>query len=358
MIPAKLVETMFQKYWALLIPIILVPFLALSLTRSGETYRSTAVIWVSQPVAGESLTLGHSNPYLTPAQNQAQVINDLLATEAFRVDVLNSAGLVKPDTDPKTVQRAARSLVIYAGSRGTNLVTVVAETGSADVSQALVAAVLTEYEDRATSAFERSSVLTEGYYTQQLAIASQELAVRQSALSNYVAENPDVLDPRSSASLSLDYRTLVDRVDSQSRLVETLNDAIQAINLRSASAPEAQAAAFSVQDPASRPDAPLPSSVAKTYGLPLAAVVFGTLIGCAYVYFAYRTDHTIRGAAELEALDVPLLGSVPDLRAGPGILSHTPFGWALTLFRRDFARKTAASIIAKQPVATDQPAEG
>ncbi len=357
MIPAKLVETVFQKYWALLIPIILVPFFALGLTRSGETYRSTAVVWVSQPVAGESLTLGHSNPYITPAQNQAQVINDLLATEAFRVDVLNASGLVRTGTDPKVVQRAARTLLIYAGSRGTNLVTVVAETRSADSAQALVTAVLTEYEERATTAFERSSALTAGYYTQQLAVATQELAVRQGALSNYVTENPEALDPRNSASLSIDYQTLVDRVDSQSRLVESLNETIQAINLRSASAPEAQSAAFTIQDPASRPDAPLPSSMAKTYGLPLAAVVFGALIGGAYVYFAYRTDHTIRGAVELEALDVPLLGSVPDLRAGPGILARTPFGWALTLYKRDFARKTAASITGKQLVASEQPAE-
>lgn len=358
MIPAKLVETVFQKYWALLLPIILVPLLALALTRSGETYRSTAVVWVSQPVAGESLSLGHSNPYITPAQNQAQVINDLLSTETFRVDVLNSSGLIPPGTDPRIVRRAAGTLLVYAGTSGTNLVTVVAETGSADGAQALVSAVLSEYEERATAAFETSSVLTVGYYNQQLAIATQELTLRQEALANYVAENPEALDPSSSASLSLDYQTLADRADSQSRLVESLNETIQAINLRSASAPEAQTASFSIQDPASLPDAPLPSSLAKTYGLPFAALVFGTLIGCAYLYFAYRTDHTIRGAADLEALAVPLLGSVPDLRAGPGVLSRTPIGWALTLFRRDFARKTAASITGKQPATSKQAAEG
>ena len=209
-----------------------------------------------------------------------------------------------------------------------------------------------------TASFERNSLLTEGYYTQQLALARQELTVRQSALASYLAENPEALDSDNPASLSFDFQTLVDRVDSQSRLVESLNEAIQAINLRSASAPEAQAAAFSIQDPASRPEAPLPTSMAKTYGLPLAAVVFGTLIGAAYIYFSYRTDHTIRGAAELESLDVPLLGSVPDLRAGPSILSRTPFGWALTFYRRDFARKTAASITEKQPVVSEQPAEG
>lgn len=356
MIPAKLVETVFQKYWALIIPVILVPLLAMMLTRNEPTYQSQATIWVTMPITGESVSLGQNNPYLTPAQNRAQVLNDLLATRAFRLQVARTAGIIDEEND--AAARAVGGMSIWAGARGANLLTVTAQVGDPRVAQALVRAIVTEYGARAEAEFNRSIKLTNDYYTQQLTLAEAELLQRQASLSTYLFEHPRAATPGSPDSLNIDYRTLLERVDSQTQRIASLRDSLQSIQLRAASAPETQKAAFTVQDEANLPLAPVPTGKTKQYGIPLAAVVFGVLIGSAYIYFAYRTDHTIRTPGDLASLSVPLLGSVPELRAGPRWLAGTPVGVLLTWGKRDFARKTAASISTDGAAATVARSEG
>jgi len=349
MIPIKLVETIFHRYWAIVLPVILVPMLIIALTRSTPTYQSSAVVWVSLPVVDSSVQLGHNNPYLTPAQNQAQVLNDLISTESFRALIALDAGLVTASSSAEDVQWAATHLEVWATTSGTNLMSIVGAASSAKESQAIVAATIDNYLERATAELQRDSTLSAEYYTQQLAIAQQSLDERKAALSEYIRQNPRAVDPTNPASLDINYRTLVEQVDGQTTLVTNLSSALQAVQLRQAAAPQTQQAAFAVQDPANLPTAPLPTSMTSKIGLPFAGVVFGLLVGIGYIYVSYRTDHTIRTAADLAEVDVALLGSVPNLSPGPWFLRNTPVGWFIRWRQRDFARKTAASISTGAP---------
>ncbi len=344
MIPIKLVETVFQKFWVLILPAVLAPMLVLGLTHKSPEYQSNAVVWVSAPVAGESAALGYNNAWLTPAQNQAQVLNDLLATESFRVAVVKSGNLVDARDGDAAAKAVAANARVWAGYSGANLVTVTAVASSAKEAQSLANGVIAQYSERATQQFQRDSSLSVSYYQQQLAVANQELATRQAALNDYLASHPKAANPANPESQDINYRTLLERVTSQSTLITQLQTSLQAVQLREASAPETQLAAFSVQDPPSLPSNPIPTSTTKTIGLPFAAFLFGLLIGVGYLYFAYRTDHSIRTATDLEPLSVRLLGSVPDLHAGPSWIRWTPVGLFLDWRNRDFARKTAASI--------------
>lgn len=358
MFPAKLVETVFQKYWAILIPVVLVPLMAIAMTYSPPTYRSGAVVWVSEPVTGESMALGHENQWITPAQNQAQVINDLLSTASFRMSIVRAAGLVEEGASDDVTRNTADRIAVYASTRGVNLVTVVAESGSASHAQRIVGAVVSEYLSRAAAEFERDATTSKEYFSQQLALATQELSARNLALSNYLVANPKAADPSNPASLNIDYRTLVDRADTQAALVGQLTESLQNVTLRQASAPQTLQAAFNVQDAPSLPEAPIPNSLTKTLGIPFAAVIFGLLIGCTYLYLSYRMDHTIRGSFDLASLQVPLLGSVPELRSGPRWLSRTPVGLVFAWHRKDFARRTAAAIAGKGTATNIQKSAG
>lgn len=344
MIPIKLVETIFLKYWALLIPALLVPLLVIGLTHEPEKYQSTATIWVSQPVAGEAAAIGHTNNWATPAQNQAQVLNDLFSTEAFRVEMLRAAGLVDSSMTEKDAKSAAARVSIWASSSGANLVHITATAAAPETAKKLVDAAIDQYLVRATTEFQRDAELSTTYYTQQLAVANQELATRQAALASYLASHPRAANPTNPESLDIDYKTLVQRVSDEAALISQLQGNLQAIQLREASAPATQQAAFNVQDPAALPEWPLPVSATNKYGMPMAGLLFGLMIGSTYLYVSYRTDHSIRGASDLAALSVPLLGTVPELRAGPRWLNVTPLGWLVNLRHRDFARRTAASI--------------
>lgn len=357
MIPLKLVETIFHRYWALALPIIVVPIIVLGLTSKPNQFQSTAVIWVSNPVASERPVLGANNPYLSPSQNQAQAVTDLLSTRAFRAEVAIAAGIIPPTADERTQRRAASLVRASAYSTGVNLVTVSAVSPSGKLSQAVVSGVISEYLERATVTLESDSKVAAQYYTQQLAVAQEAFNARSAQLAEYIGSNPRATDPTNPASQAIAYRTLVEQVSTQSALVQSLQQSLQAIQLRAASAPETQTSMFAVQDAPSLPENPLPVSMTSQYGMPLAGMMLGLCIGSAYLYVVYRTDHTVRSAEDLADLQVPLLGSVPQLQPAPLWARYTPIAWFLRWRRKDFARKTAASISNSRPLGAAQTPE-
>ena len=344
MIPLKLVETIFHKYWAIVLPVLIVPILVMGVTSKSDTYMSTSVVWTSNPVVGEKPALGSNNPYLSPAQNQAQAINDLLSTRAFRGQVAIDAGLIHANPDDATLRRGAARVDATAAATGVNLVTVSAFSPSPVIAKAVVQGVINQYLSRATAAIESDSTVSIDYYTHQLAVANQALETTSADLAAYLRSNPRATDPTNPASQEPAYRAMVEKVDSQSGLVASLQEALQAIQLRAASAPQTQASMFSVQDAATQPEAPLPVSITSKYGMPAAGAMLGLFIGLTYLYVSYRTDHTIRSAEDLRDVPIPLLGSVPQLQPAPLWARYTPAAWFIRWRRRDFARKTAASI--------------
>jgi capsular polysaccharide biosynthesis protein len=348
LIPAKLLETIFHRVWLLALPVILVPLVVVLLTRSTPTYESWASVWASAPVGDSGPAFGQTNSYVSPAQNQVQVLGDLLSTDSFREQIAIEAGMAD-GTDPRALRNAVESLDIGVSTVGTNLVSISASSGDAAEAQAVVAAVISQYQMRAATEIQRRATASVDYYTQQLSLVDQTLAERRRELAEYLRANPKAANPEDVASEDPNYRALVSQVETQVSRQESLQLALQEVKLNQASAPSSQDASFSVQDAASLPEAPLPTSSTTRFGLPFAGLLFGIMISAAYVYFTYRTDHTIRSAADVGDLDVPLLGSVPDLRTG-GLMGHVvPIRWALSFRHRDFARRTAASISARPP---------
>jgi capsular polysaccharide biosynthesis protein len=349
LIPAKLLETAFSRAWLLVLPIVLVPLLVVALTGSTPVYESWATVWASAPVGDSGPAFGATNSYVTPAQNQVQVLGDLLSTDSFREQVAVQAGLTD-GSDRDELRNAVGHLDIGVSTVGANLVSISASSGHPAEAQAVVAAVISQYQLRAATEIQRRGVASVDYYTQQLALVDQTLIQRRQELSEYLRAHPKAGDPSDVASKDPNYLALVSQVETQVSRQESLHEALQGVQLEQASAPSSQEASFSVQDPASLPEAPLPTSSTQKYGLPFAGLLFGLMISASYVYFAYRTDHTIRSAADVGELPVPLLGSVPLLRTG-GIAGRVaPVRWALAFRQRDFARRTAASISAAPSV--------
>jgi hypothetical protein len=295
---------------------------------------------------------------VTPAENHARALTDLLSTEAFRSQVAETAGLVEPGATEAAHRLAARSITVWAASSGSNLLTITAESSVAAEAQALVTATVSEFRERATAELQRDAEASIQYYSEQIAVAEATLNERSTALTAYLSENPRAADPRDPASLDPDYQALLSLVTTQAELVEDLKNSRQSVQLRQAAAPETEAAAFSVQDEPQLPAAPESVGISRRLGIPMAATVFGLLIGAAYIYVLYRTDHTIRTAEDLAGLPVPLLGTVPELNPARSWTRHTPLAWIEEVRNRDFARKTARSILApeagKQAEVTDR----
>jgi capsular polysaccharide biosynthesis protein len=209
----------------------------------------------------------------------------------------------------------------------------------------IVAAVIDEYLARAVNEIQINAEVSEQYYSQQLAVAQQAVLDKNAELQEYLGSHPKAVDPTNPASREVAYLTLQGQLQSRAAIVTSLQASLQSVQLRAASAPQTQQAQFAVQDMPNEPTAPLPVSLTTRVGTPMAGMLLGLLIGAAYVYVAYRTDHTIRSGEDLGALKVPILGAVPQLQPAPGILRYTPIGWFIAWQRRDFARRTAASIV-------------
>jgi hypothetical protein len=336
LIPNKLVEAAFRRWWLLLVPIIAVPLMVFVLTSKAPAYFSGATIWISRPPGIDAGAFSNaSNPYLTVAQNQTQVFSDLMQTESFR----NAVAARVPGLDPKAGNVVAKSVSI--GALGTNLVGISAKAPTPAIAQGLVSGTIAEYELRAATANQTQSKVQASYYQDQLGPAQKELAVRQAALTTYLQTSTKTADQR---LLDPIYQQLTDSVESQNKLVSGLLDSLQGAQLGAVGGSQTLEALFHVLDQPKLPDSPVGTAMTKRLEYPLAGLLFGLLISATYVYASYRADHTLRSSQDLAGLDLPVLGLVPQLRAprrGPmGVIP----GWAYSPGSRDFARRVAASI--------------
>lgn len=348
MVPSRLIEIIFSRLWLIVLPVVLVPALVVSMTRSTPVYAAAATVWVAVPLGDGSLPIGHTNQYLTPAQNQAIVLNDLLKTDNFRREVLERSGALEPGSDTEALIDAMENRTLSVSFSGVNLMSVHATSPSAAESKQLVDAVVETYLERATEQLAQDSETATQYFTQQLAVAEAELDKRKIVLNDYLNAHPEALDPQNPASMSLDYRTIVDQVTSQTAVVSGLSQRVQEVQLRKAGVETGKHSYFAVQDPATVPANPLPTGAVQRFGLPMAALIFGMAISAAHVFIRYRTDHTIRSASDVEKLGVQALAIVPEIRPGSFLARWTPYGLVQKWTQRDFARHTARGLVVPQ----------
>jgi hypothetical protein len=337
LVPRKLVEIAFRRLWILAIPVALVPIAVMALNHNPVQYRASALVWIANPPGGAP-ALGHYNPYLSPSQNQANAFNDLLATESFRDAIAAQADL--PPLPGGDIPKLAPGRV-HAYSTGVNLLVIVGNADTAEQAKAAVAGAVAQFNQRAATQSERQSGLSEQYYEQQLTVAERELDARKAAVDDYVRSHHR---QRIRAQLPAEPRLPgASTREEQQDVVSSLQQSLQDVQLKRVAAPQNQEASFAVLDEPKLPEAPVPTSMTRRFGYPLAGLLFGLFISSSYLYAVYRTDHTVLSSEDLAGLNVSLLGRVPDLnRSRLRWLPNLPLvPWGR---HRDFARHTASAI--------------
>jgi hypothetical protein len=324
---------------------ILAPIVTAGMIVHEPAYYSQANVWVARPTNVDPGEMFRSAPYWeTPAQTQATVMRDLLGTRSFRAAVAEAAGLGEGG-----VGRVWKEVGIAA--TGTNVLAVTATSPNPGDARRLVTAVLAVYEQKATENATETAQKQVDYFTVQLEAASQEMSKRQAAVDAYLAANPGADDP---FRPDRTYVSLTGAVDAQRLVVNSYTDSLLGAQTTAASAPQAIAATFSVEDTASSP-ALIGESVTKRYGYPLVAILIGAAISATYLYVIFRIDHAIRTSHDLVDLPVPVLGFVPQVKGGkPRFLSAAPLRWLWFGNNRDYARHVAASMSANTLVETSK----
>lgn len=311
MVPRKLVEIAFRRIALLALPVVAAPVLAFLLVPSSTKYASSATVWVSEPAAFDGTGVARTeNPFVTPAELQTRVLQDLLATRSFRESIALDAGLVESGDETAlknlAIERVGASIEVEAV--GDNLVGITATSGSADQAFDLTTSFLAAYDTWASETLSREAEIAVTYFSQQVALAQAELDTREAALTAYLR-----LAPNAAAAFppDVDYLALAGRVEAQRGTVEGLLASLQQARLDVASTESTLAASFSVQDRPDLPDAPLQLSPVERFAAPAIGLVFGVVIAGGYVFLAFRTDHTIRSGEDLDGLDTRVLAYIP-----------------------------------------------
>ena len=349
-IPRKLIEAGFRRFWVALIPVIVAPLVVLALVHHPVVYESSSSVWVSSlsDLSQTAPATSRRDPEDTPASRQVIVLKDLLSTWSFREAVALDAGLVSAaaTADERAAAGYAAGAHIAALVGGPNLVIVKASAATPAQAQRLVLGVLNQYQARTAADRVRENAVVLGYFEKAVASAQVDLAATRADAAAYLKLNPTFDKTPTAESLRL-----ADRVAAAQSLVDRLVKSQQDAQLTAASSSNTSAVTFAVQDAPSLPASPLGTPLLKRLGYPLAGVVFGLLVAAALIYASYRSDHTVRSREDLAALDVSLLGYVPDLKPSTVYARFTPLRWA-GFGRRDYGRRVAASLSPRQKAAS------
>jgi uncharacterized protein involved in exopolysaccharide biosynthesis len=236
----------FSKYWYLyFIPVLIVPLIMTVLGyRALMLYQSSALIYVDQPVY---LTLTNANPYLTPAQNQAESMAELLQSETFdstiaaQTDLTKTIDLSTQGGRGLAFVRITQELSVVPTGTGPNTIILTATDKDPYLAQQVVQAALTDFTNYFTSHRVQLDQQGIAFYEQQLASAQGQLTQDSAKLADYLNRHPGEAISGSSVDAAL--ASLEEQVSQDQSSVTTLQSQIE--NLRSdASAASAGTATF------------------------------------------------------------------------------------------------------------------
>lgn len=345
MIPWKLAEWVFRRLPLLLIPIVVTPVVVAYFVVSQEKeYRSEATVWVTETEELRAPTLGELAGFgETPAMQQASVLADLKSTDRFLLNVAGTAGLIPSgEMTAKQTEKLTRDVdeAVSIMPLGESIILITATASSSEQAQALVTATITVYQERIVIESDRLSQIAIAYFAEQIALAQTELATREVTFDAYLVANPELNTTTNVQRTDTRFFTLLGQLEAQRGIVQGLELQSQEAHLLAASAQQAQAARFSVQDTPSLAAEPEALSRTIEFGLPLAALLVGMLISGTYLYVTFHTDHSVRTREDITALGVPMLGYVPAVNSKQNQRWYRKFGRK----ERNFSRRLAASM--------------
>ncbi|MHB8376611.1 MAG: hypothetical protein ACYDEB_06600 [Dehalococcoidia bacterium] len=296
-----------HKY-LLLIPFLVILPLAILLTVAtrSKDYASRSTIWVQPPIflpAAQS----QGSQYLTPAQNQANALNEQLATDSFAQAVattLSAAGV------PATAASVRTGTSVFAN--GYYSLIVERTSRSAARAQAIVQGIVSQYQADYLANTTQQAKTAANFYTAQLTTQQQTLQKARDALGAYAQQHTSIAanatDPQ--------YLALQGAVQQAQNTYNTTQNNLYQVTLSSGSTLEALQQSIKVVDPASLPETPVKVSLRKQMLFPVAGLLLAVSLSAAVYAFLLRTDNSIRVAEDLQALPgLALLGTVPDVSA-------------------------------------------
>lgn len=333
----RLLETFFRHRLLLLGPVALVIVGAVGwVLIQPPTFDSSVRVWVERQTLVPN---PNDNPYLTPAQQQAGTLSELISTKYFCVKVgkrsplaesiraaadsnqggirtrlLRAVGLGGP---PARLTSAQLDDQVYAAvlsntlvaATGPEIITVTFRAGNPEMAQLVAQAVVDQYMDETLSNQRVQSDAAVAFYSSQVKQSQADMAVSDKAVDDYLLANPS----QRSVNAIPDARMLQLRRDDDAahQRLQSVLDKLDQARLNRVALDQTGVAGVRILDKAEVPTAP--SSIKKTVLSAVgASLVLAALIIVVGVLLLTWLDSTIRRPQEVETiLDLRPVGSVP-----------------------------------------------
>jgi uncharacterized protein involved in exopolysaccharide biosynthesis len=316
---ARYIEVLFRYWIRFAIVLIVAPLvLGAATVVAFRTYQATASLWVESPdTFGQDVTPSGWNSYLTPAQNQADTLQQLITTLSFDNQIGDR--LLAKDVVQNRDQRNAIVSSIPSAMKvapdGSHLVTITFSSASQAVGIGVIQTAIDLFLERQIALQRQQQELRTTFLTGQLKTAQAEVAASEGALQQYLVDHPGTrlsTTGQDTGIVALDQLVhQVQRDRDNATQLQTQLDQAQFLG---------DAAQQLVQNSTKTVDAPRIAHAGITGdGSSLKRAVIALLIclsaGTAYVMLLVWADKTVRDARELQRrLRVPVLATIPSLR--------------------------------------------
>jgi uncharacterized protein involved in exopolysaccharide biosynthesis len=319
----RYLRTFLKRWYLYLIPLLILPAVV---TYYGYThlllYQSTALLWVDKPVYLSSADFAWSS-YLTPAQNEAVGMNELLQSETFVVgvaadtDLAKSVDLTSRFGKDAVYNRIAPEVAIAATGTGSHVLVVSVTDKSPTLALQIVQALMTQF----TSEFQTHRLQLDqqaiAFYQQQLTSMQAQVAQDSQKVSDYLHTHPAVLTPQGATDPYL--AQLEQQLTQDQQQAGNLSTQIAGLRQDSQATTTASPDIFRVLDP---PQMPLGPTLPKrklltqyTGGGLAAAVALVALI----VAGLTQLDRKVYSIADLRAIGDDMEVDLPPVEAIPVI---------------------------------------
>jgi len=313
---ARILEALFRNRWLLLAPVLIVPVVATVLTvRAPAPYESNAGIWAERSLYLNVTT--DFSPYITPAQGQANRLNELLRSRTFFGDVIERTSLAPLLGSVEGRERLQGLLAeaIEVVPAGEHLVALRFRAETPELAVEGVNAVIAAFRTR--TALDRTGQARTAlvFYEARLVEADDRLTKANGALASYVAGNAALRAPSGllspAASLDPRFLELQRAADAAGLNADRVRALLNQSQLDVAATQAGQELGFRVVDPPERPTAPT-RQLRKVLIYPAVAVVGGLALSAVLLLLLVLGDRTVRYASELPT-QAGVIGVLPRL---------------------------------------------
>lgn len=295
------------------------------LLKQPSLYSANANIWVQRSTFLTSRLGNEYNPWLSPAQNHAQVLNDLLRLDSFATAVA-ARNRQLAALEPKLQVRAIREFT-YVVPTGVNVLTVTHQDRDPQLARDIVQSIIDQY-----SATVRSEVIEQAdtvlsFYEERLKETRDALERSKAELTSYLnllppdqrpvlTESLQLLPTDETATATLSDLKLVELVREARRFQEdydTARSRLEEISQERDAALTGKNLSFRVMDPPQLPENPLRPPMRELLLLPALSLLLGASASAAVLFALARLDDNLRFPQDAQALGLTVLAVIPEL---------------------------------------------